>query len=246
MNSTTETGHMSRPSDIAVIECRHLAKTYTQGPAPVSVLSDVNLQVMPGETLAIVGSSGSGKTTLLNLLGGLDLPSSGQVLVAGRDIAGLDETERGRLRNRYLGFVYQFHHLLGEFTAVENVAMPLLIAGEKVASAAEKSSTMLGKVGLGHRLTHKPSELSGGERQRVAIARALVTSPRCVLLDEPTGNLDRHTAVEIHRLMQTLNESLSISFIVVTHDESLAGAMARKLELRDGILLEKESRRVGS
>ncbi|MFM1897368.1 MAG: hypothetical protein RLZZ385_2442 [Pseudomonadota bacterium] len=225
-------------TSVAVIECRHLSKTYTQGPAPVPVLQDVNLQVMPGETLAIVGSSGSGKTTLLNLLGGLDLPSSGQVLVAGRDVASLDETARGQLRNRYLGFVYQFHHLLGEFTALENVAMPLLIAGEKIATAAEKSRAMLAQVGLAHRLEHKPAELSGGERQRVAIARALVGSPRCVLLDEPTGNLDRHTALEIHRLMQTLNQTLAISFIVVTHDESLASAMGRKLELRDGILLE--------
>ncbi|MEX2130738.1 MAG: lipoprotein-releasing ABC transporter ATP-binding protein LolD [Pseudohongiellaceae bacterium] len=221
-----------------VIECRHLGKIYTQGPQRVEVLTDVNLKVMPGERIAIVGSSGSGKTTLLNLLGGLDLPSSGEVLVAGRDAASLNETERGQLRNRFLGFVYQFHHLLGEFTALENVCMPLLIARQNVTAAKQSASEMLARVGLQHRLEHKPSELSGGERQRVAIARALVSKPRCVLLDEPTGNLDRHTAEEIHRLMVVLNQSLATSFIVVTHDESLAATMDRRLLLRDGRLLD--------
>lgn len=226
-------------ADQIVIECRHLCKVYTQGPQRVEVLRDVSLEVQAGERIAIVGSSGSGKTTLLNLLGGLDLPSSGQVLIAGRDAATLNETERGRLRNRYLGFVYQFHHLLGEFTALENVCMPLLIAGESTAHARQRSSDMLARVGLAGRLEHKPSELSGGERQRVAIARALVTSPRCVMLDEPTGNLDRHTALEIHQLMVELNQSLKTSFIVVTHDESLAATMTRRLLLRDGSLHEQ-------
>ncbi|MEX0617678.1 MAG: lipoprotein-releasing ABC transporter ATP-binding protein LolD [Pseudohongiellaceae bacterium] len=221
-----------------VLECRHLSKVYEEGPRKVQVLVDVNLQVVPGEQVAIVGSSGSGKTTLLNLLGGLDLPTAGQVIIAGRDMAGLDEKARGEFRNRYLGFVYQFHHLLGEFTALENVCMPLLIGGMAVRAASDKATVMLQRVGLAERLEHKPSELSGGERQRVAIARALVTDPRCVLLDEPTGNLDRHTALEIRRLMLQLNDSLSTSFIVVTHDESLAASMNRKLSLEDGKLVD--------
>jgi lipoprotein-releasing system ATP-binding protein len=223
-----------------VILCRHIKKTYTEGPREVEVLTDINLEVLPGERLAIVGSSGSGKTTLLNLLGGLDAPTAGEVIVAGRDAARLNETERGELRNRYLGFVYQFHHLLGEFTALENVAMPLLIARQEVAESQSRAREMLTRVGLGDRLDHKPSELSGGERQRVAIARALVTRPRCVLLDEPTGNLDRHTAREVQKLMLELNRSLATSFIVVTHDEELASSMDRILLLRDGKLHENE------
>jgi len=206
-----------------VVTCEQLEKTYSQGPQRVQVLKGVNLQVGRGERIAIVGSSGSGKTTLLNLLGGLDLPTSGKVTIAGRDLAQVDETERGLLRNKHLGFVYQFHHLLGEFSALENVCMPLLIA----------------KLGLDARVEHKPSELSGGERQRVAIARALVTEPSCVLLDEPTGNLDRNTATEIHKLMNDLNEKLGISFIVVTHDELLASSMERKFLLADGLLHEQ-------
>ncbi|MDX1489861.1 MAG: lipoprotein-releasing ABC transporter ATP-binding protein LolD [Pseudohongiellaceae bacterium] len=219
-----------------MLECRHLSKTYTQGPEDVRVLEDVNLKVFAGERIAIVGSSGSGKTTLLNLLGGLDLPTAGEVFIAGMNLANLDETQRGRMRNRNLGFVYQFHHLLGEFSALENVCMPLLIAGHTVATATQKSTDMLAKVGLEHRLEHKPSELSGGERQRVAIARALVTAPRCVLMDEPTGNLDRQTAKDIHALMSQLNESMETSFIVVTHDEEFAHTLDRVLALDGGCL----------
>lgn len=219
-----------------MLECRHLGKIYSQGPEEVMVLEDVNLQVHAGERIAIVGSSGSGKTTLLNLLGGLDLPTKGDVLVAGMNLASLNETQRGQMRNRYLGFVYQFHHLLGEFSALENVCMPLLIAGLDVRRSAQRGEAILTRVGLGHRLEHKPSELSGGERQRVAIARALVTEPRCVLLDEPTGNLDRHTAHEIHLLMAELNTQLATSFIVVTHDEEFARSLDRVLLLRNGRL----------
>jgi len=222
-----------------VLACQHLNKTYAQGPQVVEVLVDISLEVRPGEQIAIVGSSGSGKTTLLNLLGGLDLPSQGKVLVANKDLALVSETERGLLRNKYLGFVYQFHHLLGEFNALENVCMPLLIGGMDVKTAREKAQTILTKVGLAQRVQHKPSELSGGERQRVAIARALVTEPHCVLLDEPTGNLDRQTAKDIQQLMRDLNESLNISFIVVTHDEVLADSLQRKLLLKDGRLYEQ-------
>jgi len=219
-----------------VIECKNIRKIYTEGPQDVEVLKGVSLQIEAGEQVAIVGSSGSGKTTLLNMLGGLDLPSSGEVLVAGEDLATVNETVRGQLRNKYLGFVYQFHHLLNEFTAAENVAMPLLIAGLATAEIEERSQSMLARVGLAERASHKPAELSGGERQRVAIARALVTEPACVLLDEPTGNLDRGTAGEIQALMADLNEKLSLSFVIVTHDEAFAGLLGRKLELRGGVL----------
>ena len=225
-------------SNRTVLACEHLEKIYSQGPQVVPVLKDINLKILAGEQIAIVGSSGSGKTTLLNLLGGLDLPTAGKVTIADKDLARVSETERGLLRNKYLGFVYQFHHLLGEFTALENVSMPLLIAGMSSKAAAAKAAAMLERVGLADRMDHKPSELSGGERQRVAIARALVTEPSCVLLDEPTGNLDRGTAVEIHKLMSELNSSLGISFIVVTHDEELANSMQRKLTLADGVLHE--------
>ena len=219
-----------------VLECLDLGKTYTEGPQSLEVLRQISLRVKQGEQLAILGTSGSGKTTLLNLLGGLDLPSRGRVIVAGQDLAEVDETERGRLRNLYLGFVYQFHHLLSEFTALENISMPLLIAGYSRKEALQKSQIMLERVGLLDRTSHKPSELSGGERQRIAIARALVTEPACVLLDEPTGNLDRNTALNIQDLMSDLNEKLDISYIVVTHDEAFADTLDRKLFLRDGML----------
>lgn len=219
-----------------VLECLDLGKTYTEGPQSLEVLRQISLRVKQGEQLAILGTSGSGKTTLLNLLGGLDLPSRGRVIVAGQDLAEVDETERGRLRNLYLGFVYQFHHLLSEFTALENISMPLLIAGYSRKEALQKSQIMLERVGLLDRASHKPSELSGGERQRIAIARALVTEPACVLLDEPTGNLDRNTALNIQDLMSDLNKKLDISYIVVTHDEAFADTLDRKLFLRDGML----------
>ncbi|MEC7606158.1 MAG: ATP-binding cassette domain-containing protein [Pseudomonadota bacterium] len=219
-----------------VLECLDLGKTYTEGPQSLEVLRQISLRVKQGEQLAILGTSGSGKTTLLNLLGDLDLPSRGRVIVAGQDLAEVDETERGRLRNLYLGFVYQFHHLLAEFTALENISMPLLIAGFSRKEALQKSQIMLERVGLLDRASHKPSELSGGERQRIAIARALVTEPACVLLDEPTGNLDRNTALNIQDLMSDLNEKLDISYIVVTHDEAFADTLDRKLFLRDGML----------
>lgn len=219
-----------------VLECLDLGKTYTEGSQCLEVLRQISLQVKRGEQLAILGSSGSGKTTLLNLLGGLDLPSRGRVIIAGQDLAEVDETERGRIRNLYLGFVYQFHHLLAEFNALENISMPLLIGGYSRKDALQKSQIMLERVGLLDRASHKPSELSGGERQRIAIARALVTEPACVLLDEPTGNLDRNTALSIQALMSDLNEKLDISYIVVTHDESFADTLDRKLFLRDGML----------
>ncbi|WP_461481760.1 lipoprotein-releasing ABC transporter ATP-binding protein LolD [Porticoccus sp.] len=221
-----------------VIQCRDLSRHYRQGSATVDVLNNLRLDVRRGERVAIVGTSGSGKTTLLNLLGGLDDPDRGTVWVMGQDMAPLGESQRARWRNQHLGFVYQFHHLLGEFSALENVAMPLLIGKRSVAEARQQASQVLGKVGLSHRLDHKPPELSGGERQRVAIARALVANPACVLMDEPTGNLDPVTAETVLQLLLSLNRELGISFVVVTHDPRVAARMDRVLSLSDGQLLD--------
>ncbi|MEH6549701.1 MAG: lipoprotein-releasing ABC transporter ATP-binding protein LolD [Pseudomonadales bacterium] len=220
-----------------VLSCAGVCKSYQQGPLSVDVLRGVNLRVEKAERIAIVGSSGAGKSTLLNMLGGLDTPSAGEVEVAGEKMSLLDGNARAQLRNRSLGFVYQFHHLLGEFTALENVSMPLLIRGDAVDGVKARAGELLSRVGLQDRFHHKPAELSGGERQRVAIARALVASPDCVLLDEPTGNLDQETAQRVLALMLELNRELDISFITVTHDMTLARSMDRILELRGGLLL---------
>lgn len=234
MNSQpTETPGMS--SDI-VLQARQLGRCYEQGDLSVDVLRNVTMDIAKAERVAIIGSSGSGKSTLLHLLGGLDTPTSGSVRLAGKNLADMNQAERGRLRNKSVGFVYQFHHLLPEFSALENVSMPLLIGGESKSVAAEQAAELLSRVGLGERLRHKPSELSGGERQRAAIARALVNRPDVVLADEPTGNLDEDTAGRVYELMLELNRELGTSFLVVTHDTRLAARMDRVLHLSHGEL----------
>ncbi|MDC0662015.1 ABC transporter ATP-binding protein [Marinobacter sp. SS21] len=221
---------------VPVICCSGVTRTYKEGPTELTIFSDISLTVSPGETVAIVGSSGAGKTTLLNLLGGLDRPSSGHIEICGRDIHRMSEAGRARFRNRHLGFVYQFHHLLPEFSALENVMMPCALGGMSAQPAADKARELLARVGLDQRLAHKPGELSGGERQRVAIARALVNEPECVLMDEPTGNLDEHTGDSVRQLIESLRDQLGIAFVMVTHDLKMANSLGRVLRLEQGRL----------
>lgn len=235
MNDQIENAQTQETKKV-ILQCTNLGKTYQDGKLFNTVLQDVELTVKEGELLAIVGSSGSGKSTLLHLLGGLDKPSQGEVYYQGQDIGLLSAGKQAKWRNQCLGFVYQFHHLLSEFTALENVAMPLLIAGVNIKVASTKAQAMLSRVGLADRLTHRPSELSGGERQRVAIARALINEPQLVLADEPTGNLDAHSADSVYQLINTLNHELGTAFVVVTHDRQLADKLNRQVHMVSGIL----------
>jgi lipoprotein-releasing system ATP-binding protein len=238
MNESVMHEQITNDDKNVIVDCQQLSKTYNDGASQVEVLQSLDLKVYKGERLAIVGQSGSGKSTLLHLLGGLDQPNEGAVIIHGTDIHKLKAKEQGIFRNRHLGFVYQFHHLLPEFTALENVAMPLLVRGDKPAFASAKAMELIDSVGLSERKDHKPGELSGGERQRISLARALVTEPDCVLADEPTGNLDQQTAEETYGLIFKLNQSLDISFVIVTHDSRLATRMDRTLKLADGQLRE--------
>ena len=224
-------------SDSIILQCNNIWKVYTQGDLNVEVLKGVNLSINAGERVAIMGASGSGKSTLLHVLGGLEKPSSGEVVLDGANLNKISARRLSQLRNRSLGFIYQFHHLLGEFTMLENVAMPLLIGKQPIKQAQKQAMELLTRVGLGHRIQHKPGELSGGERQRAAVARALINKPKCVLADEPTGNLDSKTAEQIYQLMLELNQDLQVSFLVVTHDPELAGRMDNVLHMEDGLFV---------
>jgi lipoprotein-releasing system ATP-binding protein len=223
----------------SVLGCTNLCKSFNEGSAELQILRDINFSIAAGERIAIMGSSGSGKSTLLHLLGGLDEPTSGDVTITDLQVSRLNPVQLGRLRNRELGFIYQFHHLLPEFTALENVAMPLLVGRASPEEAQQQAASMLDRVGLSARVTHKPGELSGGERQRAAVARALVTRPSCVLADEPTGNLDRYNAEQVYNLMLELNQDLGTSFLVATHDVSIAERLDRIMLLEDGRLIQK-------